>query len=145
LHKCFYYDIFIYAYNVLWFGSSPSLFSFFPSLFLKWLRHVPMLHIHTCVENASTLPTCTVSIFTWPVVHFCPLLVKCLWLFSGVLPWYFTCKLLYFNQCNTFYYSSLSFPCTTYCSIVFIVSYSCTDQMYFNIALCHSVLLSLLP
>jgi hypothetical protein len=83
-----------------------------PSIpFLKWLQQVSVFHIHTYVENTSTIFTFFDPLhlpFLFPVLHYLSICS----LFCGVLPLYFTCNILYYNQSNPLYYSSLSCsPC----------------------------------
>jgi hypothetical protein len=75
------------------------LLQYSPSPFLKWLQQVSVFCIHTYIENTSVVFTLIYSplplvpspyhdLFSIPV----PYCFKYLLLFSGVLPWYFTCK-----------------------------------------------------
>jgi hypothetical protein len=131
-------DISIYASNVTQFGSSPPLFSLFP--FLKWLLQVSVFHTHTCVENTSIIFTLLYSLHLpsppmRTLLLTCPALPSCLLLFSGVLPWYFTCKYIVLQSVKSLYYSSLPFPpippippiLLIQFSVCFVVSCSCTD------------------
>jgi hypothetical protein len=48
------------------------------SPFLKWLRQVSMFHIHTCVENTSTIFTLLHSLHLFSLFHqFLPLNMAC--------------------------------------------------------------------
>jgi hypothetical protein len=77
-------------------------------------------------------PPTAADLFYIPVLH---CFSVCL-LFSGALPWNFTWNILYFNQSNPLYYSSLPFPLpciVQHFSMSFVASCSYTDVMYFNI------------
>jgi hypothetical protein len=80
-----------------------SIIIFLPSFpFLKWLRKISMFDIHECIESTSTififlyplhLPSPpTHPPLTWTLSQSCPSLFKCLLIFEGFSPWYFTCK-----------------------------------------------------
>jgi hypothetical protein len=110
-----------------------------------------MFHIHTYVENASTVFTLFI-LFIYPplLANTLHLNMTCFTFLSftvlSIYSWFggFTVNIWYFNQSDFLYYPSLSFFPILYCSPVFSV-FCCiyTDAVYFNII--HSIILFFFP
>jgi hypothetical protein len=106
----------VYIWNQNWFIPSIILPPT-PFLFLSWLQHVSVFHIHIGTENTSATRALPL---TWLVLHSCPSLFRYLFIFwwgfwLGILP----VNRLCLSQSNPLDCFSSPFSPTLYCSTVF--------------------------